>query len=193
MAKKFRFSLEALLKLRTLEEERAMQELGKVIEKMNQAKQKVKELEDQYNAEVKKFSEYSRMATYTLFYQSFERFLNRIENLKKQTEVYVQSLQPELEEKRQKLIEARKNKKILEILKEKRWEEYKNKLKKQETKELFELNQKLLKETKGYEHLEQTQTVYTDFEDESKEDLKSRRERELREYYRKQGIPFTEI
>jgi len=54
MAKKFRFSLEALLKLRTLEEERAMQELGKVIEKMNQAKQKVKELEDQYNAEVKK-------------------------------------------------------------------------------------------------------------------------------------------
>jgi flagellar FliJ protein len=193
MAKKFRFSLEALLKLRTLEEERAMQELGKVIEKMNQAKQKVKELEDQYNAEVKKFSEYSRMANYTLFYQSFERFLNRIENLKKQTEVYVQSLQPELEEKRQKLIEARKNKKILEILKEKRWEEYKNKLKKQETKELFELNQKLLKETKDYEHLEQTQTLYTDFEDESKEDLKSRRERELREYYRKLGIPFTEI
>jgi hypothetical protein len=58
---------------------------------------------------------------------------------------------------------------------------------------LFELNQKLLKETKDYEHLEQTQTVYTNFEDESKEDLKSRRERELREYYRKQGIPFTEI
>jgi len=119
MAKKFRFSLEALLKLRTLEEERAMQELGKVIEKMNQAKQKVKELEDQYNAEVKKFSEYSRMATYTLFYQSFERFLNRIENLKKTNRSLCTILATRIRRKASKAHRSKKKQKNLRNFKRK--------------------------------------------------------------------------
>ncbi|GIX40508.1 MAG: hypothetical protein KatS3mg129_0241 [Leptospiraceae bacterium] len=192
MPKKFKFSLEALLRLRTLEEEQAMQELGSIMQKINQAKEKVKELEIQYTQEVKKFSEYTKQGSYSFYYQSFERFLNRLENLKKQTEVYIESLQPELEEKRKKLVEARKKKKIIELLKEKEWQQYNKKRKKQETQELFELNQKNKLKEKEYEYFKQDQAIHKEIQDESGEDLKSRQERELREYYREKGIPFPE-
>lgn len=189
MPKRFKFSLEALLRLRTLEEEKAMQELSNVIQKINQAKEEVEKLEKQYKEEIKKFSEFYKGESYSFFYLSFERFLNRLELLKKQTKIYIESLQPELEEKRKKLVEARKKKKILELIKEKKWEEYKKELKKLESKELFEINQRnFIKEIKNYEYLEEDQTILNGIEDESTEDLRTRQERELREYYRNKGI-----
>ncbi len=193
MPKKFRFQLEALLRLRTIEEENALQEFSAVIQKINNAKRKVQELEEQYRKGLQQFKEYSQSEAYNLFYTSFERFLNRLESLKKQTEIYIESLQSELEEKRKKLVEARKNKKIIEKLKEKKWAEYIKDLNNKEKKEIFELNQKNIQFIKElhYELLEENTSALEEYE-ESSEDLRTRKERELREYYRSKGIPFTE-
>ncbi len=193
MPKKFRFQLEALLRLRTIEEENALQEFSAVMQKINNAKRKVQELEEQYRNGLQHFKEYSQKETYNLFYTSFERFLNRMESLKKQTEIYIESLQSELEEKRKKLVEARKNKKIIEKLKEKKWAEYIKDLNNKEKKEIFELNQKNIQLNKElqYELLEEDTSTLEEYE-ESSEDLRTRKERELREYYRSKGIPFTE-
>ncbi len=189
MPKKFKFELEALLKLRTIEEEKAIQELGAIQNKINIAKNKVKELEMQYQQEMEKYTKYANMGSYSVFYQSFERFLNRIEDLKKQTEIFIESLQPELEEKRKKLIEAQKNKKILEKLKEKRWNEYKKELMNFEKKELFELNQKNInKMEQSYEYLEEAEAILDPTTEESSEDYKARKEREYREYLKRAGI-----
>lgn len=194
MPKKFKFELEALLKLRTIEEEKAIQELGVIQNKINIAKNKVKELEIQYQQEMEKYTKYANMGSYSLFYQSFERFLNRIEDLKKQTEIFIESLQPELEEKRKKLVEAQKNKKILEKLKEKRWNEYKKELMNFEKKELFELNQKNInKMEQSYEYLEEAEEILDPTTEESSEDYKSRKEREYREYFKKTGIDKNQL
>ncbi len=189
MPKRFKFELEALLKLRAIEEEKALQEYSVILQKINLAKNKVRELEEQYRQEVEKYTKYANMGSYSLFYQSFERFLNRIESLKKQTETFIESLQPELEEKRKKLIEAQKNKKIIEKLKEKKWDQYKRELINYEKKELFELNQKNSNsKDQSYEFMEKTEKIPKPKSNKPTEDYKSRKEREYREYFKKTGL-----
>lgn len=183
--KKYRFELEALLKIRSIEEEKALQDLGKIIAKVNSANEEVRILEQQYNEELKKFEVYLSSGQANMSFQNFNLFLNRLNDTKRKVQKYIESLQPELEEKRNKLLEVRKNKRILEILKEKRLQEYKKELLKLEQRELFEINQKIRKE--NYENLEQDKTEVFEREDfeESTEDLKTRRDRESREYFKR--------
>ncbi len=182
--KKFRYPLEALLKIKAIEEEKALHELGKILSKINQANQEVQSLENQYKKEITKFNQVSDLNQNVLVFQNFTLFLNRLQETKTKVQNYIQSLQPELEEKRQNVLDARKNKRILEILKEKKFEEYKKGLKKNETKELFEINQN--SKRKEYEILEESKQISEDnkYKKESSVDYKTRREREIRKYFR---------
>ncbi len=186
MPKKFKFSLEALIKIKKLEEEQAIIELGKIISKINQEKEKVQKIEEQYQKELKNFKEMAQKTSFTAFYQSFQIFLNRMESQKKELEKFIVSMQPELEEKRNKLMEVRKNLKLLETLKEKKLAEYKKELKSIERKELFELNQRKLKKWENVknEPVEETEIL----DEESSEDIRTRKERELKKYYRNKGL-----
>lgn len=186
--KKFRYELEALLKIRTIEEEKALQELGKILTKINQATQEVQTLENQYQKEIAKFNEVSNINQNILAFQNFTLFLNRLQETKNKVQNYIESLRPELEEKRKKVLEARRNKKILEILKEKKLEEYKKELKKIEEKELFEINSKI--EAKEHEVLAESKQISEkkQLKKESGEDYKARREREIREFFKKQSL-----
>lgn len=183
--KKYQFELEALLKIRTIEEEKALQDLSEIIAKINSSNEEIKVLEQQYKEELKKFEVYLKSDQANMSFQSFTLFLNRLNDTKKKVQRYIESIQPELEKKRKKLLEVRKNKRILEILKEKRLQEYKKELNKLEKKELFEINQKIGK--KDYENLEQDQTEIFEREnfEESTEDLRTRRDKESREYFKR--------
>ncbi|MFN3603214.1 MAG: flagellar export protein FliJ [Leptonema sp. (in: bacteria)] len=181
--KKFQFQLEALLKIRNIQEEKALQELGKIQSKINKAIAEVQTLEKQYQKEIQRFNEYSKSQN-ILNYQNFILFLNRLQNTKNRVQKYIQSLQPELEEKRKKVLEARKNKRILEILKEKRLEEYKKELKKLEQKEIFEFNQK--NSPKEYEVLETYSPEIPDEEPkESTEEIRARKQGKYTDLYKR--------
>lgn len=189
-AKKFHFSLEALYKIRKIEEEKALQDLGKSLQKVNKAKETLANLENQYRIELQKIKELSKESSIQVF-QNFAFFLKRIENMKKDIETLLVSMQPEIEEKTKAVLEARKKRRILEILKDKQYIEYINELKKLEKKELYEINNLQQKSPSGVEEAYDKKHHQLDFrsQKQKEEDYRSRKERELREYYRRKGIP----
>ncbi|MCS7205631.1 MAG: flagellar export protein FliJ [Leptospiraceae bacterium] len=188
--KRFQSSLEPLLRLRTIEEELAMQELGEVLSKINAEKEKLRILEEQYQQELEKLPKMIKMPEAIQFYRTFEAFLNRIENQKKSVEKLIAELQPELEEKRKKLVEKTKNRKIVETLIQNQKNEYEKQLKKSEQKELFELNQNniySMKQKEDDKDIKKTLPKRPD-KKETTRDLQTRRREALQKFYQQRGI-----
>ncbi|MBI39223.1 MAG: hypothetical protein CMF59_18350 [Leptospiraceae bacterium] len=191
--KRFRFSLESLLRIRSHEEKMAMADLAKVLEKVNVSEEKKKKAQDNYRSEVEQFSREQRESFRLELFQMYDRYLERLESEQVQANEELEAIRPALEAEQQKVMEARRKKRALELLKERRKEQYDLEVRRQEKKELEEINAKAFQASLfGQVSSERRSFEDQDQSEDSQEDLKARREEELKEYYRQMGMPVDD-
>ncbi|MBW7856820.1 MAG: flagellar export protein FliJ [Leptonema sp. (in: Bacteria)] len=189
--KKFKFPLEGLLRVRDLKQKQVMAEMAEVMERVNAQRQIVEQSEANYRNEMDLFSKsQSTKESFSIYqYQTFNHYINRLEAEKSYAEEKLEEMRPELEAVQNKLIEARRQRRVVELLKERYQERYHQALRKEERKELAELNQL----RQGITNVKETKT--TTFETESDdlfeeraEDLRTRESRRRAEYLEQAGL-----
>lgn len=130
---KFIFKLQSVLNIKKQQEDSKKNELGKAIRALDAEKRKLADLEDTLESTVKKFNEKTRKATVNelIKYNEYLSLLNsRIRTQKENVNnaaLYVDKV-------REELIIAVKERKILDKLKEKKYEEFLTEQKKLEQK-----------------------------------------------------------
>lgn len=189
--KRFKFPLEGLLRVRDLKQKQVMAEMAKVMEQVNAQRRIVEQSEVNYRNEVDLFSKsQSTKESFSIHqYQTFNHYINRLEAEKSYAEARLEEMRPDLEAVQNKLIEARRQRRVVELLKERYQERYNQALRKEERKELSELNQL----RQGMTNV--TKTEKTIFESESDdsledrtEDLRTREARRRAEYLEQAGL-----
>lgn len=194
--KRFKFSLEALLRIRGHEEKRAMADLARVLERANASEEKKKKAAENYRHEVEDFSRRQKEKFHLGLFQMYDRYLERLEAEQQQANQELEAMRPALEAEQEKVREARRRKRALELLKERRKSEYDHEIRKQERKELEEINSRffqasLFQETSAPVSSRKTMEDQEKTE-ETTDDLKARRDEEIKEYYRQMGLPVDD-
>ncbi|MCB1140194.1 MAG: flagellar FliJ family protein [Leptospiraceae bacterium] len=194
--KRFKFSLESLLRIRGHEEKMAMADLARVLEKANAFEEKKKRAAENYRHEVEDFSRRQREDFHLDLFQMYDRYLERLEAEQHQAGQELEAMRPALEAEQEKVREARRRKRALEILKERRKEDYDKQLRKLERKELEEINSRSF-EYSIFKEEARAVSQKRAFEDQEKteevsDDLRAREERERQEYYRQMGMPVDD-
>lgn len=127
------FPMEKVLNYREQVEREIMEEMGQVQQRVNGEKLKLKNMkEDLETMRNKTYATIEELRYKSLYEESL------VSDIEVQVQV-VKDWELELEEHRGKLIEAQKQRKIMEKLKEKDYEKYIEKIRKEQQKELDEL------------------------------------------------------
>jgi flagellar FliJ protein len=139
--KKFRYTLEPLLKIRKFQEKQEFSKYGRVLGEINKHTQKIMETRDLKteftNLERKKMIEgYFNLSDKNLAGQYYGNLSKVINHAEKE----IESRKEESETLRKIAEKARQRRKILEILKEKKYNEFQLEFKKMEFKDLDEFN-----------------------------------------------------
>ncbi len=142
--KKFRFTLQRLLDIREARETEVKHELMKVLGLQNlerilqeEMRTKISRYEVQYSERLKKgvFSAEEVM--------SLMRYSDVSRNAIIESDRRIEALQPEVDRIREKLVIASRDKKIVEKLKDRKYEEYEYEYNREQAKENDDINQKL--------------------------------------------------
>lgn len=185
--KRFRFPLEGLLKVRDLKQKQVMAEMAEVMQRVNEVRGIVEQSEQEYREEMERFSR-SQGEDFSIdVYRTFDRYVNRLEDQKARAYERLEEMRPELEQMQAKLLEARREKRVVELLRERHLNRYKEELRRQERRELQELNQ-LRKEVSRVS--EDTPVVFEsdDGSEERTEDLRTREAQRRAEYLEQAGL-----
>jgi len=142
--KKFKFKLEKLLDLRKIKEKEVQSELAYIvgiqnIKKIEQEKVKngILQQKSDYKNKLKQKSFSGREAI--MFEQYIDISLRAIEVSEKK----IEEMEPEINEIRERLIEASRERKVVEKLKEKKLEEFEAELLREMNKEADDINMKV--------------------------------------------------
>jgi flagellar FliJ protein len=144
MMKKFSFKLQKLLDFRETKEKEVKNELSKVLMKQNIERNKQQELQQGIDKE--KIVLKARMVEGKAAVNEVMMFEKYIDMSLKAIDVAgrkIQEIEPEFQEVRSRLIEATREKKIVEKLKEKRHDEYLYEFNREIAKENDDMNQKI--------------------------------------------------
>ncbi|MCL2800729.1 MAG: flagellar export protein FliJ [Treponema sp.] len=131
--KKFSFKLEKVLKLKTFREEECKIELGQAISALNLIENEIKK------TAVKRHKAASERFKDPLEMPSWDNYILRLENEAEKLAEKAAKAEIVVDEKRDLYNEAYKEKKAIEILKEKRKEEYRKELMNYDMNEIDEL------------------------------------------------------
>ena len=138
MGKKFKFKLEGLLKLRKFNEEKIKVELGELISEEQKIIDRIAEIGDElslgYEMQNEAFLDSSKGKD-TYFYPYF--FEGKRKD-RERCETMLYSVRKKIEQKRTELAEAMGNVKIMESLKENKFDEYKKEKNKKEFNDIEE-------------------------------------------------------
>ncbi len=142
--KKFSFRLQKLLDIRERKEREIQYELSRVMAVQNRERQKQEDLRSGIEAEQRRFSEKLRQGKFTareamMFEKYVDVSLRAIDTAQKK----IEAMEPGIREIRQRLVEASKQKKVVERLKERKFEEYTYETNREIAKENDDINQKL--------------------------------------------------
>ncbi len=142
--KKFEFRLQTLLSIREAAEKKIQNELAELLNVQNAMRAK----QQDYNSKIKNEREYlnkkmkdgnysyNDVLTFEKFYEGAIRAINILEQ-------EIQGMEESVNEVRNRLIEASRERKVVEKLKEKKWKEYLYELNREENKENDDANQKI--------------------------------------------------
>ncbi|MBX7058406.1 MAG: flagellar FliJ family protein [Leptospirales bacterium] len=126
--------------MRRRKEEEALGQLARVMLRVNvqqsardQAARLVREEMDRFEGE------YQERFDIDLF-KIYDRYIERLENEERVAVRKLDEIRPELEAEMQKVMEARKQRRIVELLKERQYAQYKQDLRRMEKRELDEAN-----------------------------------------------------
>lgn len=185
--KRFRFPLEGLLKVRDLQQKQVMAEMADITERVNLQRSIVERTEREYREEMERFA-LSQGENFSIdLYRTFDRYIDRLEAEKGRAEKQLEEMRPELEHMQTKLLEARRKKRVVELLRERHLNRYKEELRRQERRELYELNQ-LGREVSGVSEITPAVFDSTDRSEEHTEDLRTREARRRAEYLKQAGL-----
>lgn len=149
-SKRFQFPLEALLRKRKIEQDQALKELAVVLAAFNEQEAKRSEafrlLDDEKSLFEKKFREEFHLD----LFQMYDKYLERLESEAIDAEYRMQEMQPALEAERQKVMIARRNKRIIELLKESQKKLHDEEQKRLARRELFEINSGIVNREGAY-------------------------------------------
>ena len=137
--KPFTFSLEKILNLRKHDEDEAKIELGRAISVLSDLENRIIVLaQERVRAAAAQFSPGSNAATM----QQYMFYITRLDNTKEQLLKEAAAAELKVEEAREAFIEASKERKVLDKLKEKQQEKHRKEMLAQETKALDEIRRK---------------------------------------------------
>ncbi len=142
--KKFRFRLQKLLNLREAQEKAVKNELAELVHIQNIEKTRQNELRQRISEEKKTLR--AKMQDKAFSYKEisiYERFKDATYKAINIAERKIQDMEPGIQRVRQKLVEASRERKVVEKLKERKFEEYMYELNREITKENDDMNQKL--------------------------------------------------
>lgn len=141
--KKFRYALEPLLKIRKFQEKQEFSKYGKILGEINKQTQKINETRQLRSGFIDMERKRMSLGYFNLADKSLAGLYH--ENLGKvivHAQKEIESRKEEYEALRKNAEKARQRRKILEILKEKKNNDYQLELKKLEYKETDEFNQR---------------------------------------------------
>lgn len=145
--KRFRFSLETVLKLRGWREEEEIRRLSLVVSKLNsligEKDSNEKEIESSYEAILAS----SKVGTSLSDYLSIEQYIQDLMRRNEELEERIRTQNDEVNLVRKDVMVARMNKKVIEVLKDKRFAEWKKKRNRMERREVEEFNLQLSKQS----------------------------------------------
>ncbi|EMY62441.1 flagellar export protein FliJ [Leptospira terpstrae] len=145
--KRFRFSLETVLKLRGWREEEEIRRLSLVVSKLNsligEKDSNEKEIESSYEAILAS----SKVGTSLSDYLSIEQYIQGLMRRNEELEERIRTQNDEVNLVRKDVMVARMNKKVIEVLKDKRFAEWKKKRNRMERREVEEFNLQLSKQS----------------------------------------------
>jgi flagellar FliJ protein len=133
--KRFRFSLEKVLELRKYREQEARLELGRAVGELQAIEDQIRETGAvRHNAAAARFS--SGNAPEII---NYENYINRLDQLKEKLLKDAAAAELVVEEKRKAWLEASRDRKVVDRLREKREAEYRGKMAKEERAELDDI------------------------------------------------------
>ncbi|MCG6151889.1 flagellar export protein FliJ [Leptospira bandrabouensis] len=145
--KRFRFSLETVLKLRGWREEEEIRRLSLVVSKLNaligEKDTNEREIESSYEAILNS----SKVGTSLSDYLSIEQYIQGLIRRNEELESRIATQNEEVNLVRKDVMVARMNKKVIEVLKDKRFAEWKKKRNRSERREVEEFNLQLSKQS----------------------------------------------
>lgn len=145
--KRFRFSLETVLKLRGLREEEEIRRLSLVVSKLNtliaEKENNQKEIESSYEAILSS----AKVGTSLSDYLSIEQYIKGLIRRNEELDHRISNQNEEVNLVRKDVMVARMNKKVIEVLKDKRFLEWKKKRNRMERREVEEFNFQLNKQS----------------------------------------------
>ncbi len=136
--KKFRFGMEGFLKLKKMEEDRKVGELAGVIGRIERERSTIRSYQDKvaYYLTDEKAKTVHNLNDMIMI----RDYLGEMNKKRKIAERNIKNMQTELREKQKAAADARKNRRVIEILKEKKYSEYLYDLSVEEGKNLDEFN-----------------------------------------------------
>jgi flagellar protein FliJ len=142
--KKFKFKLQKLLDIRAVYEKNIKNELAKLINLQNIERNKQAELKLKISDSKNILFDDIRNNIYSYNNMMMhERFINSAKKAINIAEQKIHEMEPAVQAVRERLIQASKDKKVLEKLKERKFDEFKYNYNRETLKENDEINQKL--------------------------------------------------
>lgn len=138
--KRFQFKLEGLLRVRRIREEQALGELAQIMMRVNEQESARNRAQALLRDEMTRFEQQHRDDFSIDLFQLYDRYLERLESEDRAAARKLEEIRPELEREMEKVMEARKGRRVVEILKERHRSEWERDRRKTEARELEEVN-----------------------------------------------------
>ncbi|MDZ4727587.1 MAG: flagellar export protein FliJ [Leptospira sp.] len=142
--KRFRYSLETVLKLRSIREEEELKRLSIVVSELNLIITEREFNESEIQRSYLEIENSAHVGTSLNDYLSIERYIQGLLKMNEDLEYKIQEKNKQVDLVRADVLIARKDKKVLEILKENRFKEWKKKVNRVERREVEEYNDSML-------------------------------------------------
>lgn len=142
--KRFTFRLQTLLDIRKAREREIQFELARIVSIQNRERARQEELRRRIEEQKALFGEKMKRGAYTPAEAIlFQRFVDVSIRAIEAAEETIQSMEPQIREVRERLVEASRGRKVVEKLKERRLKEYQYEVNRELNKEIDEMNQKI--------------------------------------------------
>jgi len=142
--KKFNFKLQRLLDLREMKEEQVKNELAKLVAIQNVERARQQEYRQKIQKNYQLLSNRMRQGNFSYKEAMMcERYVDVAHKAILNSQDKIDQMEPEIQQVRERLIEASREKKVVEKLKERKWEDFLYEYNKEMAKEIDDMNQQL--------------------------------------------------
>ena len=141
--KRFEFRLQRLLDIRAAKEREVQNELAGLVAIQNRERMKQEHYRSSIAEQHEKFSAKIKRGEYSYSEAaSFERYIDFAHRVIAAQQQRIEAMEPEIQKVRERLVQASKERKVVERLKDRRKEEYLYEYNREMAKEIDDMNQK---------------------------------------------------